>query len=336
MDPGELNRFAADLDALNPPRARLGEGDHSAQLNGGGASFRDRKPLGLAVSGGPDSLALLLLAHAARPGKIEAATVDHRLRPTARVECEAVADICANLGIPHAILTARWATPPTANLQAEARAERYALFGQWATSRALTAVATAHHADDQAETLLMRLARGSGVGGLASTRPSRPLTGIIPLIRPLLGWRKAELEAIVVAAGLAPADDPANHDPRHDRTRVRAMLADFAPDAAPRLAASATWLREADDALDWSLARLDRIRRDGDSLCLDPTDLPRELQRRLLLAAFATLAAPAPRGPDLARAIAALTRGDTVTLGPLKLSGGAQWHIRLAPPRTPR
>ena len=336
MDPGELNRFAADLDALNPPRACLGEGDHAQHGGGESSSFSRHKSLGLAISGGPDSLALLLLAHAARPEKIEAATVDHRLRSTARAECEAVADICAILGIPHAILTARWTTPPTANLQAEARAERYALLGQWATSRTLTAVATAHHVDDQAETLLMRLARSSGVGGLAGTRPSRPLTATIPLIRPLLGWRKTELEAIVVAAGLAPADDPANHDPRHDRTRVRAMLADLAPDAAPRLAASATWLREADEALDWSLARLNRIRRDGDSLRLDPTDLPRELQRRLLLAAFATLAAPAPRGPDLARAIGALTRGDTVTLGPLKLVGGSTWHITLAPPRTPR
>ena len=333
----EVERFATDLAVLNPPRARLGEGDRSATPSGGGESSSSLRPkLGLAISGGPDSLALLLLAHAARPGEIEAATVDHRLRPAARAECEAVAAICAALAIPHAILTARWAVPPSANLQAEARAERYALLADWATSRALAAVATAHHADDQAETLLMRLARGSGVGGLAGTRPSRPLTATIPLIRPLLGWRKADLAAIVAAAGLAPADDPANRDPRHDRTRVRAMLADLAPDAAPRLAASATWLREADEALDWSLARLDRIRRDGNSLRLDPTDLPRELQRRLLLAAFAMLAAPAPRGPDLARAIAALTRGDTVTLGPLKLAGGAQWHISLAPPRTPR
>ena len=336
MTQAEVERFATDLAALNPPRASLGEGDRSATPSGGGASSNEYRPLGLAISGGPDSLALLLLAHAARPGAIEAATVDHRFRPAARAEGEAVAAICKTLAIPHAILTARWAVPPTANLQAEARTERYALLGQWATSRALCAVATAHHADDQAETLLMRLARGSGVGGLAGTRPSRPLTATIPLIRPLLGWRKAELEAIVAAAGLTPADDPANRDPRHDRTRVRAMLADLAPDAAPRLAASATWLREADEALDWSLARLDRIRRDGDSLLLDPSDLPRELQRRLLIAAFAALDAPAPRGPDLARAIAALARGDTVTLGPLKLAGGVQWHITLAPPRTPR
>ena len=339
MTQAEVERFATDLAALDPPRARLGEGDYAQHRGGESSSFDPCSPrpnLGLAISGGPDSLALLLLAHAARPGKIEAATVDHRLRPSARAECEAVATLCATLAVPHTILTARWAVLPTANLQAEARVERYALLADWATSRALATVATAHHADDQAETLLMRLARGSGVGGLAGTRPSRPLTATIPLIRPLLGWRKAELEAIVSAAGLAPANDPANRDPRHDRTRVRAMLANLAPDAAPRLAASAAWLREADEALDWSLVRLDRIRRDGDTLRLDPTDLPREFQRRLLLAAFATLAAPAPRGPDLARAIAALARGDTVTLGPLKLSGGAQWHISLAPPRTPR
>ena len=338
MDPGELNRFAADLDALNPPRARLGEGDRSAQLNGGGASSNENKPLGLAISGGPDSLALLLLAHAARPGEIEAATVDHRLRPAARAECEAVAAICKTLAIPHAILTARWAVPPSANLQAEARAERYALLADWATSRALTAVATAHHADDQAETLLMRLARGSGVGGLAGTRPSRPLTATIPLIRPLLGWRKADLAAIVVAAGLAPADDPANRDPRHDRARMRAWLGETGWADPERLAASASHLRDADEALDWASTALAdaRLVRDGDAIKLDPAGLPREFQRRLLLKAFAQLDALPPRGPDLANAMTALGNGETCTLAGLKLEGGPKWRLTRAPPRARR
>ena len=291
--------------------------------------------IGIAVSGGPDSLALLVLAAAARPGDVEAATVDHRLRPASRAEAEAVAAICAELAVPHTILTARWIAPPTANVQARARDERYALLAEWAADRDLTAVATAHHADDQAETLLMRLARGGGIAGLAGARPSRPLAPSIALIRPLLGWRKTELEAIVTAASLTALDDPSNRDPRHDRARLREWFA-HAPLDPERLAASAAWLREADDALDWSLAQANRLTRSADIVTLDPGNLPRELQRRLLLAAFAALDAPTPRGPDLARALDALTSGATVTLSGLKLTGGPRWTLAPAPPRTRR
>ncbi len=291
--------------------------------------------IGIAVSGGPDSLALLLLAHQARAGEVAAATVDHCLRPASRAEAEAVAAICAELSVPHAILTARWADPPTANVQARARDERYALLAAWAVDRSLTAIATAHHADDQAETLLMRLARGAGIAGLAGARPSRALAPGIALIRPLLAWRKTELEAIVAAAGLTPLDDPSNRDPRHDRARLRLWLTD-APFDPERLAASAAWLGEADDALDWSLAQADRLTHCGNIVTLDPENLPRELQRRLLLAAFSALDAPPPRGPDLARALDALTSGATVTLAGLKLSGGRRWTLSPAPPRTRR
>ena len=291
--------------------------------------------IGIAVSGGPDSLALLLLAHHARPGEVEAATVDHLLRPASRAEAEAVAAVCATLAVPHTILTARWTDPPTTNIQARARDERYALLAAWAFERSLAAVATAHHTDDQAETLLMRLARGAGISGLAGVRPSRPLAPGVALIRPLLGWRKAELEAIAAAAGLTPFEDPSNRDPRHDRARLRSWLAE-APLDPERLAASAAWLGEADDALDWSLAQADRFTRCGNIVTLDPENLPRELQRRLVLVAFAALAAPPPRGPDLARALDALTSGATVTLAGLKLIGGPRWTLSPAPPRTRR
>ena len=97
-----VTRFAADLDALLPPNQRVG----------------------VAVSGGPDSLALLLLAAAARPGLIEAATVDHALRPESRAEAEMVASVCRELNVPHSILIADWSEPPTANIQAEARTMR--------------------------------------------------------------------------------------------------------------------------------------------------------------------------------------------------------------------
>ena len=302
-------RFAADLTALAPPGARLG----------------------IAVSGGPDSLALLLLAAAARPGAIEAATVDHRLRPGSAADAAHVAAICAKLNIPHATLTTRWTDPPTANLQASAREERYALLSEWARERQLTAVATAHHADDQAETLLMRLARGAGIAGLGGARPSRPLTDTIALIRPLLTWRRANLAAIVARAGLTPLDDPANRDPRHDRARLRAMLADADWADPARLAASASHLRDADEAIEWITATLaeTRLIRTAEAITLDPVGLPRELQRRLLLLAFEDR----PRGPDLMRALDALTEGRTITLGALKLEGGATWRVTKAPPR---
>jgi len=312
----QVGRFASDLDALAGPDGRIG----------------------IAVSGCPDSLALLLLANEVRPGRIAAATVDHRLRPGSRAEAEQVAAICATLAVPLNILTARWTEPPAANLQARARDERYALLADWAEGEGLAAVATAHHADDQAETLLMRLARGSGIAGLGGARPVRPLTESVALVRPLLGWRKAELAAIVTAAGLVPVDDPSNRDPRHDRARVRQWLADNLALDPLRLAASAAWLREADEALAWVVADLaeTRLARTAGEIALDPAGLPPELQRRLLLAAFAELGADPPRGPDLARALAALRKGDTVTLAGLKLIGGSDWSLTKAPPRTHR
>lgn len=308
-----IERFAADLGALLPVD----------------------ECLGVAVSGGPDSLALLLLAAAARPGKVEGATVDHGLRPESAGEAAMVADLCEQLGVPHRTLLADWPEAPKANVQASARAMRYRLLNEWAIDRGLPAVATAHHADDQAETLLMRLLRGAGVGGLGATRAKRPLSEAVLLVRPLLGWRKSDLIGLVATAGLSAVDDPSNCDPKHDRSRIRALLqdADWADPA--RLAASASALRDADEALDWALAPLigSRISQDGDALLIDPSDLPRELKRRILLAGFAEMAAPSPRGPDVVRAMEALERGETVTLSGLKLDGGSQWRLSLEPPR---
>lgn len=308
-----IARFAADLDVLVQP----GE------------------PIGVAVSGGPDSVALLLLAAAARPGLVEAATVDHRLRAGSAHEAAMVGDLCSKLGIPHAILSADWHGLPTANLQAEAREMRYKLLGAWARDRSLRAVATAHHADDQAETLVMRLVRGSGIGGLSGVRPSRPLDEGPRLVRPLLGWTRAELAQVVDDAGIHPVDDPSNRDPRHDRTRIRQWLAETDWVDPARLATSAAALRDADDALDWAFAPLceERIQHDGGGLIIDAAGLPKEMKRRLLLAAFGKLGAADPRGPDLVRALAALEQGQTVTLAGLKLTGGERWRLTVAPPR---
>lgn len=313
VDQSLIERFAADLDALAPPDSRVG----------------------IAVSGGPDSLALLLLAAAVRPGSVEAATVDHGLRAESADEAAMVASLCETLGVPHRTLLADWAEPPIANVQAEARAMRYRLLNDWAMDRGLAAVATAHHADDQAETLLMRMLRGAGVGGLGGTRARRAMSEQVLLVRPLLGWRKAELQHLVADAGLTAVDDPSNRDPKHDRSRIRQWLAEAEWADPARLAASASALRDADEALDWALAPLigSRIKHDRGGLLIEPFDLPRELKRRLLLAAFAELGAAPPRGPDLIRAMEALERNETVTLSDLKLEGGDFWRLSPAPPR---
>lgn len=311
---GELvDRFAADLCALVPEDVRIG----------------------VAVSGGPDSLALLVLASAARPGRVEAATVDHGFRAESADEAAMVAGLCEQLGVPHQTLLADWPEVPRTNVQASARAMRYRLLNEWAIDRQSPAIATAHHADDQAETLLMRLLRGSGVGGLGATRATRLLSETVLLVRPLLGWRKSELVGLVADAGLNPVDDPSNSDPKHDRSRIRAFLREAEWADPARLAASASALRDADEALDWALAPLigSRISQGSAALWIDPSDLPRELKRRLLLAGFAELAASPPRGPDAMRALDALERGETVTLSGLKLEGGTRWRLSLEPPR---
>ncbi|SMF74180.1 tRNA lysidine(34) synthetase TilS [Allosphingosinicella indica] len=308
------DRFAADLVAL----------------------WAGQGTLGIAVSGGPDSLALLLLAASAVPGRMAAATIDHGLRTDAAAEAAMVGAVCCERGIPHEILVPGWDQPPAANIQAAARVARYAALAEWAARNGIEAVATAHHADDQAETLLMRLARGSGLAGLAGVRAATCLPGsYIALIRPLLGWRKMELEAVVAAAGLTPAHDPTNNDFRFDRTRARSLLADTDWIEPPRLAASAAHLAEAEEALCWASQNAwdERAEAHSDRVTIDAKGLPRDLQRRLLLRCFAHLGATPPRGPELGRVLNGLVSGSLATLGGLQFLPGDRWTVRRAPPR---
>jgi tRNA(Ile)-lysidine synthase len=316
-DSARPERFEADLGRLAPADSNLG----------------------IAVSGGPDSLALLLLAAAARPGRIKAATVDHKLRPGSRAEGEMVGALCARLNVPHAILTACWDRTPETAIQERAREERYRLLGEWAAERGLDSVATAHHLDDQAETLLMRLDRGAGVRGLAAIRPATVMAGgNIRLIRPLLGWRVSELAQVCAAAGVKAAVDPGNLDERFERVRLRNALAQadwLDPEAVARSAAN---LARADEALDWATGREWQLQVDraGQEIVYRPS-APAEIRRRIVGRAVAAIAREGGenplRGRELDRICELLEGGGKATLRGVLCSGGLEWRFAPAPMR---
>lgn len=293
--------------------------------------------LAIAVSGGPDSLALLTLAAAAFPGRITALTVDHGLRAAAAAEAAGVAAQCAARGFPHVILR-RDGPPIAANVQAQARAARYALLADWCRNHGHGLLLTAHHADDQAETLLMRLARGSGGDGLSGIRARRDLGGVL-LLRPLLACRKADLAEIAAAAGWQAVDDPSNHDPRHDRTSVRALLAANPALDVAALAAAAGHLAAEADALAWAadLAWRSRVEIDAAGLLIDARGLPAALVQRLLARAVASLSDTAAgqslRGQAVARLAARLGAGQAGTLAGVLARPGPIWRLERAPMR---
>ncbi|WP_448951115.1 tRNA lysidine(34) synthetase TilS [Labrys neptuniae] len=195
------------------------------------AAFAEHERVILAVSGGADSTALMLLAarwreHHAQTGLV-VATIDHGLRTESAGECRLVAQQAAALGLP--CLVRRWeGDKPAARLQEAARHARYALLAQAAAEAGAQAIATAHTLDDQAETVLMRLLHGSSVDGLAAMRPRSDLDHL-SLLRPLLGTTRVRLVATLQAAGLSWLEDPSNRNTRFERVRLRSLLAELAP-----------------------------------------------------------------------------------------------------------
>ncbi|TPG10387.1 tRNA lysidine(34) synthetase TilS [Sphingomonas oligophenolica] len=302
-------------------------------------------PVLLAVSGGADSMAMLTLAaDADLPGGVAVATVDHRLRTAAAAEAAMVAAYCARLGLSHTTLVPSDSIEG-ASLQAQARKTRYALLGHHARSIGAVAIATAHHVDDQAETFLMRAARGSGLAGLAGVRARTTIAGKT-VVRPLLDWRRAELRAIVRRREVPFADDPTNRDPAHDRTRFRRLFDTHEWLGAAQIARSAAALADADAdvraMVDWLWTA--RAQYAAKGVDLDVADLPRELLRRLVRRGVAQVRATAAiTEPDFTEStnveplLDALGQDRRATQSGVSVTpGGGRWRFRPAPARRGR
>lgn len=218
------------------------------------AGLTDHSPLVLAVSGGSDSTALLYLASRWRARltsgpALVAVTVDHGLRKESASEAKAVARLARKLGIAHRTL--RWDEPkPKSGLQDAARQARYRLLAREAARRGARHVVTAHTLDDQAETVLFRLLRGSGFSGLAAMARETEFAGVT-ILRPLLDIPKTRLVASLRRAGIAFADDPSNRDPRFTRPRLRQIMPLLEAEglSAERLSLLAKRIRRAEAAL---------------------------------------------------------------------------------------
>lgn len=315
--------------------------------------FVKARGLLIAVSGGPDSLALLALAAewAAAEGRapIHAATFDHGFRPESAAEARLVAGICQNLGVPHATLPWRGPKPAT-RIQESARARRYQALLDHAASIGASHLLTAHHADDQAETILFRLMRGSGIVGLGGMKTSRPRGGLIHA-RPLLHVPKTMLIEACRTHGLSFVEDPSNRDPRFARTRMRELTKTLSDGGMKttdwaRLAARARRADEALAAATLQLAETLHVRRTVDRIECDARPLasaPAELVLRLLVGEIARLG-HAPRLEraeplaDLLQQRIATNSAFRATLGGtlIDLSADGRLHIGREKPRRAR
>lgn len=216
-------------------------------------SVEDCAHVALAVSGGSDSMALACLARQHLRGRVTALTVDHGLRPESADEAQRVAGWMAGLGLDHHVL--RWLGPkPASGIQAKARQARYDLMVDWCRGNGTMVLLTGHTLDDQAETVLMRMARTTSFDSLAGIPRHGHWRGF-PLLRPLMGERREQLRGLLGRLGQAFIDDPSNDDPRFERVRIRRAMPILAEAGitAERLAALGQQARDASDAL-WGAA----------------------------------------------------------------------------------
>lgn len=304
---------------------------------------QDLRAVGVAVSGGSDSTALLIFATewaAAAGVRLVAATVDHGLRAEAAAEAEAVAQTCARLGVAHEILAWRgW--DGSGNVQAEARRARYRLLAEWARREGLDCVLLGHTMDDQAETVLMRLARRAGVDGLTAMAARFEREGQA-FGRPLLGQRRGDLREMLKARGVDWIEDPSNDDMRFDRVKTRRALGELAEIGvdAEALATVSENMADVRAALDWQVAQVakDAVQIEAGDLRVDLAafgTVPEEIRRRLLVAGIQWVNGGdyAPRRAPVQRLLEEISAGQGGTLAGcvLTVEGG---RLRIA--REPR
>ncbi|MEP5632610.1 MAG: tRNA lysidine(34) synthetase TilS [Tateyamaria sp.] len=304
--------------------------------------FLGRPPerLGVAVSGGGDSIALLcVLAQFAKDHKIElhVITIDHGLRPETKDEITLVTDLCAAWDLPHHVeYWTGW--EGAGNLQAAAREARYALMADWAYGNQITHVALGHTADDQAETFLMRLARGAGVDGLSSMQSRRVQHGIT-WVRPFLRVERSALRTFLRASRVDWSEDPSNENRDFERVRVRDALTvlgtlgvqtDTLVDVAENMS-------RAREALDWQtfLSARDSATLSHGAVAIDLRKfrmLPAEISRRLLVHAITWIAQNdyPPRRDAVAQALGAVraSRGATLAGCQIIVEKNVIWVIR--------
>jgi tRNA(Ile)-lysidine synthase len=278
-----------------------------------------QRPLGLAVSGGGDSLAMLHLAHQAGLA-VRVATVDHGLRAESADEARAVAQTCAAMGYAHDTLDWRgW--DGTGNLQDRARRARRSLLAHWAQSHGLAGVALAHTRDDLAEGFIMRLSRGAGVDGLAAMQTRFIQHGAL-FVRPLLWAARPDLRAYLRGLGVVWSDDPSNELTRFARIRTRKALPDLARLGLTEavLAEVAQHMAEARGALDYATDALAAqvLTQQAGIVFIGPNwgDAPPELQRRLMQRVILWIAPAdyAPRGAALSALMERIKAGRSAQL----------------------
>ncbi len=296
--------------------------------------------LGVAVSGGSDSLALLhLLVRIARDEGVRlfAATVDHGLRPDAAAEAASVSETCAHLGVSH--VTLKWTGwDRSGNLQDQARQARYGLLRDWAVSQDIPVVALGHTADDQAETVLMRLGRAAGVRGLSAMSFARDLDGVT-LWRPVLGETRTALRDYLRAEGVRWIEDPSNQDLRFDRIKAREALGHLSGlgITAETLSRVAANLGRANRALE-HFAQESARRVAKEKACAVRMDragfaaLPEEIQRRLVVGILQRISGPGypPRQTKVEQVVQAVIAGRSSTLSGCQIltDGNSSWFCR--------
>jgi tRNA(Ile)-lysidine synthase len=293
--------------------------------------------IGLAVSGGGDSIAMMHCAAAVLdPKQVFVFTIDHGLRPDAVTEIALVAAQARALGLMHIVV--KWQWDGTGNLQAAARAGRWCALSALAAEHNVRAIWMGHTQDDQIETFMMRLARGSGVDGLTAMQITTQRDGL-GIFRPLLDISRADLRAWLTHHGIEWCDDPSNEDARFDRVRARQMtkaLGDLGL-TAKRVLQTIDHMQAAQRTLHHSASDFarDHIRQDGGDLIVAAQALQiaqADAPRRVFAGAIGWVGSRAfrPRFEQLKDVAARALQGETATLNGCILTPQKDGTFRLS------